>query len=42
MMGQPMGILWLAVGVMFETGGADTQDRVDRAGGSSRIRIGVG
>ena len=41
-MGQSMGILWLAVGVMFETGGAVTQDRVDRAGGSSRALTCVG
>lgn len=37
-----MGTLWLAVGVLFETGGADIQERVDRAGGSSRVLTGVG
>lgn len=37
-----MGTLWLAVGLMFEIRGADTQERVDRAGGSSRVLAGVG
>ena len=34
-----MGILWLAVGVILETGGAEIRERVDRAGGSSRALI---
>ena len=38
-MGQLMGILWLAVGVILETGGAEIRERVDRAGGSSRALI---
>lgn len=37
-----MGIRCSAVGVMFEIEGADTQERVDRAGGSSRAAMGVG
>lgn len=41
MAGQLTGTLSLADGFSFEIGGADTQERVDRAGGSSRIRIGV-
>lgn len=37
-----MGICCSALGVMFWIEGADTQERVDRAGGSSRAAMGVG
>ena len=43
MKGQSIGILCSAVGLSTcEIGGADTLERVDRAGGSSRMFIGVG
>ena len=37
-----MGILWLAVGRVFMIEGAENEDRVECAGGSSRVLIDVG
>ena len=42
MKGQSTGIRCSAVAVVFEIEGADTQERVERAGGSSRAMMGVG